>query len=313
MPLNIVESNTELISYYRKKRDVSDMLYKSQSIEGVTPNIINSIETLSETALKALVSLQASDEAIAHFENKKEMPKEQDTFFGRLLEEQLKKEEKTHSRAKRYSYEPTDRINSIFATYESLASDYGRKNCFEFTDSQRRLPGDVIYGVDTQFESQSKLALSIAHFLTSFYQIINPDEDYPLRHAERTLSEDQLYAEVISAVAADFKVVGLGVFYDRNKFSKNKAYFGPYAFRNRDNINMEIQKHYQVVDLTGLNNGYIDEEWFQAIKSRWAISPELSELEQFYLKPYIRGDYAGKILVHYESGFPQYFYAAKLK
>lgn len=76
---------------------------------------------------------------------------------------------------------------------------------------------------------------------------------------------------------------------------------------------MEIQKHYQVVDLTGLNNGYVDEEWFQAIKSRWAISPELSELEQFYLKPYIRGDYAGKILVHYESGFPQYFYAAKLK
>jgi len=118
---------------------------------------------------------------------------------------------------------------------------------------------------------------------------------------------------VIANVAADFKVVGVGIFYDRNKFNKKKAYFGPYAFRNRDNINMEIQKHYQVVDLTGMPNGYIDEDWFQAIKARWAISPELSELEQFYLKPFIRGDYAGKILVHYESGFPQYFYAAKLK
>jgi hypothetical protein len=313
VPLNIIESNTELISYYRKKRDVSHMLYKSQSIEGVTPNLINSIETLSDTALKALVSLQATEEAIANFETKKEMPQGHGSYFGQLLEEQLNKEEKTHSRVKRYSYEPTDRLNAIFAAYELLASDNGRQTCFEKTESQRRLPGDVIYGVDTQFESQSKLALSIAHFLTSFYQIINPDEDYPLRHAERTLSEDQLFAEVISAVAADFKVVGLGIFYDRNKFNKNKAYFGPYAFRNRDNINMEIQKHYQVVDLTGLPNGYIEEEWFQAIKSRWAISPELSELEQFYLKPFIRGDYAGKIQVHYESGFPQYFFAAKLK
>ena len=127
------------------------------------------------------------------------------------------------------------------------------------------------------------------------------------------MSEDQLYAEVISAVAADFKAVGVGIFFDRNKFRKDKAYFGPYAFRNRDNLNVEIQKHYQMVDLTGFNGGYIDEEWFQAIKARWASSPEKSELEQFYLKPFIRGDYVGKILVHYESGFPQYFWGPKLK
>jgi hypothetical protein len=49
------------------------------------------------------------------------------------------------------------------------------------------------------------------------------------------------------------------------------------------------------------------------VKARWASAPELSELEQFYLKPFIRGDFLGKILVHYESGFPQYFYGAKLK
>lgn len=105
----------------------------------------------------------------------------------------------------------------------------------------------------------------------------------------------------------------MGIFFDRNKFKKDKAYFGPYAFRIRDSLNVEIQKHYQMVDLTGMKGGYINEEWFQAIKSRWASSPELSELEQFYLKPFIRGDYPGKILVHYESGFPQYFYAPKLK
>lgn len=289
------------------------MLYKTQSIEGVGPNSIDSIENLSPTALLALASLSETDDALTTYEQTKQLPKKQDSFMKELLEIQRLKEEVTHSRSKRYSYEPTTRIESIFSAYELLASDYGRKHCYEFSESQRRLPGDVIYGVDTQFESQSKLALSIAHFLTSFYQIINPNEDYPLRHAERALTEDQLYAEVISAVSADFKVVGVGIFYDRNKFSKKKAFFGPYAFRNRDNLNMEIQKHYQVVDLTGMPNGYIDEDWFQAIKARWAISPEKSELEQFYLKPYIRGDYAGKILVHYESGFPQYFWAAKLK
>ena len=58
---------------------------------------------------------------------------------------------------------------------------------------------------------------------------------------------------------------------------------------------------------------YLIMSFIKAIKSRWAVSPELAELEQFYLKPFIRGDYAGKILVHYESGFPQYYYGAKLK
>ena len=50
-----------------------------------------------------------------------------------------------------------------------------------------------------------------------------------------------------------------------------------------------------MVDLTGMPGGYIDEDWFQAIKARWATSPELSELEQFYLKPFIVVDYFGKI------------------
>ncbi len=314
VPLNIIESNTELISYYRRKRDVEDALYNTQSFEGITSNTIASIESLSQAALHALASLSDTNQALATRDNTQSLPKHQDSFFNQFNVQNSDNNAETKlSRQKRYSYEPTTRIESIFAAYELLASDYGRQNCPEFSDSQRKLPGDVIYGADVQFESQAKLALSIAHFLTSFYQIINPEEDYPLRHAERDLSEDQLYAEVIANVAADFKVVGVGIFYDRNKFNKKKAYFGPYAFRNRDNINMEIQKHYQVVDLTGMPNGYIDEDWFQAIKARWAISPELSELEQFYLKPFIRGDYAGKILVHYESGFPQYFYAAKLK
>jgi hypothetical protein len=57
----------------------------------------------------------------------------------------------------------------------------------------------------------------------------------------------------------------VGIFFDRNKFRKDKAYFGPYAYRERDNLNVEIQKKYQMVDLTGLPGGYINEEWFTVI------------------------------------------------
>lgn len=59
------------------------------------------------------------------------------------------------------------------------------------------------------------------------------------------------------------KAVGVGIFYDRNKFRKERPYFGPYAFRERDNLNVEIQKKYHMVDLTGMPGGYINEDWFQ--------------------------------------------------
>ncbi len=312
MPLSNIESNTELVSSYRKKREVSEVLFNEQSVKGVTSNSIDSIETLSPEALLALSSLSDATETIANAEAKSKSAKST-SFFQELMEKSLSKQEKSHSIKKRYAYEPTRRIDEIFAAYEKLASDYGTENCFNFSESQRRLPGDVIYGADTQFESQSKLALSIAHFLSSFYQIINPEEDYPLRNAEKAISEDQIYAEVMAAAGTDFKAVGVGIFFDRNKFRKDKPYFGPYAFIEQDAVKQDNFKNYRMVDLTGMPGGYINEEWFQAIKSRWAVSPELAELEQFYLKPFIRGDYAGKILVHYESGFPQYYYGAKLK
>jgi hypothetical protein len=230
----------------------------SANIPGITSNSVDSMESLSDAALLALASISDNSHLDASHLS---VQLNSRSYFKELAEQNEKSE--MHSRSKRYAFEPTDRINSIFFQYEQLASDSGRANCRRFTESQRRLPGDVIYGVQNQFQSQAKLALSIAHFLSSFNQIINPEEDFPLRNAEKPLSEDQLYAEVISAVAADFKAVGVGIFFDRNKFRKDKAYFGPYAFRNRDNLNVEIQKHYQMVDLTGFDGGYIDEEWFQ--------------------------------------------------
>jgi hypothetical protein len=251
VPLNVIESNTELISYYRRKREAE--LFSSD-IPGITVNSIDSWESLSEGAKLALA-------AVSNSPSTNDLAPQSASFFKELADQTRHQE--FHSRQKRYSYQPTNRIDQIFNQYEQLASDYGRKHCDLFSESDRRLPGDVIYGVHTQFESQSKLALSIAHFLSSFYQIINTEEDFPLRNAEKAISEDNMFAEVISAVASDFQAVGVGVFFDRNKFNKEKAYFGPYAFRVRDSLNVEIQKHYQMVDLTGMDGGYIEEDWFQ--------------------------------------------------
>jgi hypothetical protein len=173
----------------------------SADIKGISSNSVDSLESLSEAAQLALASMAQFKEM-----NKLDIQPKADSYFNELLSRIDSQNERTHSRVKRHSYEPTDRINSIFYSYEKLASEYGRKNCDAFSESERRLPGDVIYGVNDQFESQSRLALSISHFLSSFYQIINPEEDFPLRNAEKAISEDQLYAEVISAIAADFKV-----------------------------------------------------------------------------------------------------------
>jgi hypothetical protein len=197
VPLNIIESNTELISHYRRRRETN--IYKAD-IQGITSNSVDSLETLSEGAKLALLAASPS------FSKDQQLlvPNLADSFFNELAIKNLA--DSSHSRVKRYAFEPTDRINAIFGAYEQLASDYGRKNCHLFSEGQRRLPGDVIYTVPSQFESQAKLALSIAHFLSSFYQIINPEEDFPLRNAERAITEDQMFAEVISAIAADFRV-----------------------------------------------------------------------------------------------------------
>lgn len=208
VPLNIIESNTELISYYRRKKREAEVF--TSDIPGITANSVNSWESLSEAAQMALVSYSTTTRSPTL-----DLNIQAESYFNEILariQAETQHSDVPHSRVRRASFEPTNRINSIFAQYEMLASDFGRKNCQQFSESDRQLPGDVIYGVQDQFESQAKLALSISHFLSSFYQIINPEEDFPLRNAEKAISEKQLYAEVISAIGADFRVTRIYYF-----------------------------------------------------------------------------------------------------
>ena len=132
--------------------------------------------------------------------------------------------------------------------------------CEWMNEEDLMMPGDVLHDVDIQFESQARLALSLAHFLSSFYQLINPSEDFPLRRAELELSDEQLIGEVLAAAVSDQKVVGIGIFFDRGKFENHYLpYFGPYGFRSDT---YETRK-YTVLDWTGLPKGYENERWFQ--------------------------------------------------
>ena len=170
-----------------------------------------------------------------------------------LSDGQIKK-----TRSKRFAYERPTRVASIMQLYDRLNRDPNL--CEVITEDELTMPGDVLNDVDIQFESQARLALTLSHFLSSFYQIVKPAEDFPLRKAELELTDEQLIGEVLAAAGGDYKVVGVGIFFDRGKFHNYRLpYFGPYAFRSEK----DTGRKYTVVDWAGLPDGYENEIWFR--------------------------------------------------
>jgi len=170
---------------------------------------------------------------------------------------------------KRSSIEQTrwTRVESIMNMYDRL--NFEPDLCEYMTENELTLPGDVLFDVNIQFESQARLALTISHFLSSFYQIVNTAEDFPLRQAESDLTEEQLIGEVLAAAGADFKVVGVGIFFDRGKFPQHHLpYFGPYAYR----IENGFSRTYRVVDWAGLPGAYENELWFRVRRKKKLFS-----------------------------------------
>jgi len=168
------------------------------------------------------------------------------------------------SRSKRFAYERPTRVASVMQLYDRLNRD--PKLCELMTEDELTMPGDVLNDVDIQFEPQARLALTLSHFLSSFYQVVNPAEDFPLRKAELELTDEQLIGEVLAAAGGDYKVVGVGIFFDRGKFRNHRLpYFGPYAFRPEK----DISRKYTVVDWAGLPDGYENELWFRVGQIRF--------------------------------------------
>ncbi|CAF0875484.1 unnamed protein product [Rotaria sordida] len=303
-PKYFYQSNIELFAG-RKRRSNDDLsnrsIYNNLSKNFILPLLIDSVSKVNiiATLLTSSSSLfKSSIHRIASFSSKLFIG-----FVNNKHEDHIKKH-----RAKRFAYEYSTRVASIMKHYDYL--NYNPHICEFMTEEELSMPGDVLYDVDIQFESQARLALTLSHFLSSFYQIVNPAEDFPLRKAELDLTDEQLIGEVLAAAGSDYKVVGIGIFFDRGKFRNYRLpYFGPYAFRMEN----DISQNYTVIDWAGLPDGYENEIWFRTMKTRWATNADRSELTEYWLKLFIRADYAGNALVHHESGFPLYFHAPELK
>lgn len=184
-------------------------------------------------------------------------------------------EPRRETRSKRFAHERPARVSSTMELYDRLNRDPNL--CELLSAEELTMPGDVLNDVDIQFESQARLALTLAHFLSSFYQIINPAEDFPLRKAELELTDEQLIGEVLAAAGGDYKVVGVGIFFDRGKFRNHHLpYFGPYAYRPEK----DISRKYTVVDWAGLSQGYENELWFRVMTRNHSASMS-SSIELF--------------------------------
>ncbi|GFS15850.1 Fras1 related extracellular matrix protein [Elysia marginata] len=219
---------------------------------------------------------------------------------------------KAHSRRKREATDENavNRMKTILDRYRSI----NRLNCKQQPAHKLFLPGDAAYGAEKQFEPQGRTALRLAHFLSNFLQNVDEYEEFGNLRGDRRLNETQIFAEVISNVMADFKIVGAGVFFDRYKFRMSppvnntdprfvngitREFFGPYAWREPDPTgSVRATSNFNAMDLAGLQTYYTDEPWFQDMKARWATN--FVHLKKFTAKPMIRSDIPGTSLIRFE-------------
>ena len=161
------------------------------------------------------------------------------------------------------------------------------------------LPGNTGYGVNRQFEAQGRTALRLSHFLSNFLQNVDEYEQFGNLKGDRRLNETHIFGEVIASVMADFKVLGIGAYFDRYKFrvappvnttdprysnTVTREFFGPFAWRIQnigDGLDM-----FRSLDSAGLKRKYIDEPWFAKMKGRWMTN--FHSLKKFINKPMIR-------------------------
>ncbi|CAE1274157.1 unnamed protein product [Acanthosepion pharaonis] len=183
-----------------------------------------------------------------------------------------------------------DRIRQIFGRVQSVS----RKNCAKKSSWHLQLPGDVAYGVENQFEPQSRTALRLSHFLCNYLQNANPLETFGIHRGGRHLHQGLIFGEVLANVMADFRIMSSGVFYDHNLFLDDnghyKELFGPWAYRQ--------QGRYFAIDRAGEPEQYIYTDWFQKAKQRWRTNT--SGLKTYWMRAHIRSDINGTSSIRFD-------------
>lgn len=175
------------------------------------------------------------------------------------------------------------------------------------------LPGNVAYGKEKQFENQARAALRLSHFISSFLQLLDPNELFAeFRVSDKPLTRDQLIGESLSTLIGDRQLVGVGIWLER---PGNLG--APYAYRLERNA-----RNFFVLDMASTktngpatqgipdDNHYTQNEAFQRLKTRWMSNTEI--LDTFTLKANIRFNSTGINLIRYDR-YPLQYSAPQLQ
>ncbi|CAG7835947.1 unnamed protein product [Allacma fusca] len=177
--------------------------------------------------------------------------------------------------------------------------------CLLLKKHQLVLNGDIGYGAQQQFDNEALQAVRLSNFISSYLQIVDPDEVFPgKRVPDKPLSEDQMLGETISLLLGDTRIWSAGIYWDRNKFT-NRSLFAPYAYKTQLNT-----RNFKMEDLARINETdkvYLNKEYFKFLKNRWATN--FDELEKYYLKIHLRNNETGSFLRKFEQ-YPTSYSAA---
>ena len=184
-----------------------------------------------------------------------------DQDFSRKQKPLKKEKRKRKRREAQFDQMNFDRMQSIFRTIKNI----NKENCKTFSNRARLLPGDVGYGVETQFDTQARFALRISHLLSNWYQNVIPGENFGYLKGGNRIHHELMFGEVLANVMADYKVLSSGIYFEPHVFEdwdgKTREFFGPFAYK-RDNNAFAI-------DMAGFKSRYTEEDWYIKIRQRW--------------------------------------------
>lgn len=183
-----------------------------------------------------------------------------------------------------------------------------------------KLPGNIAYGKESQFENQARGALRVSHFISSFLQVVDTKEVFAeFRVPDKPLTKDQIIGEALSTLIGDRQIQGIGIWFDRNQLSQHQQqhhnnkphstggnqnnYFAPYAYRLERNA-----RNFFVNDMASRSanseDHYTQNESFQKLKTRWMTGTE--NLDIYTLKAQVRFNSSGLNLIRYDRYPLQY-------
>ena len=190
-----------------------------------------------------------------------------------------------------FSEMAVDRMYQILDRIKRVTKD----NCHNLSPSAHILPGDVAYGVETQFDKQARFALRISHLLSNWMQNVQAGENFGSLKGGGRIHYEVLFGEVLANVMSDHKVLSSGVFFEPYVFEDwdgtPREFFGPFAYKDHN-------EGVFAIDMAGLSHKYTTLDWYIKIRERWQTNT--AGLQKYRMKAKVRSDINGTSSVKFE-------------